>query len=282
MVDSGGGGRAFPVVFFDGEREMDIGDVKINPALEYKRFQLLLSEKIGISPNQISIYLINRKKNPKAPFSEDRRRIPVTGKVNFGSICRQKECSFFVVLKRSRKSRNRRERMINSVDFANFLPQVELSRASVHPLPENLILLRRNQPTPLYDHIIQSELDDLNGRLQLDDLNGRLESLRIQREYYQMAMAKGTPNSPNYASEHGSDPNLSVDSFPTIEDIYRVNSAWLTMTTKNETKKAFCEECWNAKENGGTPPFHPCVNDTVITHFTTRLGPINRPNKSLP
>ncbi|KAL0309449.1 UNVERIFIED_CONTAM: hypothetical protein Sradi_5887200 [Sesamum radiatum] len=66
MVE-GGGGPAFPVLFFDGEREMNIGDVKINPTLEYKPFQLMLSQKIGISPNQISIYLVDRRNNPKSP-----------------------------------------------------------------------------------------------------------------------------------------------------------------------------------------------------------------------
>lgn len=272
MVE-GGGCPAFPVVFFDGEREMDIGDVKINPAMEYKPFQLMLSEKIGISPNQISIYLVNRKRNHKSLFSEDRRRTPITGKVNFGSICRQKECCFLVILKRSRKSRHRRERMINSVEFADFVPENEFSPTPVHPVPENLILLRRNQPpTSFYDRIAQPELDDLNGWLR---------SLTVKKENFQVAMAKGDVNSPNFSSDHGVDQNLNVNSFPAIDDRYRVNSTWLVMK-KNETKKAFCEECRKAKRNGGTTSFHPCVNDAVITRSTTRLGPINRPNKSLP
>ncbi|PIN04001.1 hypothetical protein CDL12_23468 [Handroanthus impetiginosus] len=268
MVEGGGGGPAFPVVFFDGEREMNIGDVSINPALEYKPFQLMLSQKIGISPNQISIYLVDRKKNSKSSFSEDRRRIPITGKVNFGSICRQKDCCFLVVLKRSRKSRNRRERMISSVEFADFLPEDEFPQTPSRPMPDSLILLRRDQPASFYDQITQSEIDELNGRLQ---------SLRIQAENYQKAMAKGNVNYP----ELFVDPNLNLDSFPAIDDIHRVNSTKLMMT-KNETNKAFCEECRNAKKDGETASFHHCVNDTVITRFTTRLGPINRPNKSLP
>ncbi|KAL0346973.1 UNVERIFIED_CONTAM: hypothetical protein Scaly_1713300 [Sesamum calycinum] len=272
MVE-GGGGPAFPVLFFDGEREMNIGDVKINPTLEYKPFQLMLSQKIGISPNQISIYLVDRRNNPKSPFSEDRRRIPITGKVNFGLICRQKDCCFLVVLKRSRKSRNRRERPMNGVELPDFLPDNEFSAPSMHTVPENLILLRRNQRVPLYDQITQSELADLNERLQ---------SLRVQRENYQMAMAKGNLSSPNLSSGHALDPqlipHLNMDTISKMDDWSRVSSP-TTVMTNNETRKAFCEECANEEKNGSTTSFHPCVNDAVITRFTTRLGPINRPNK---
>ncbi|KAG6412140.1 hypothetical protein SASPL_124809 [Salvia splendens] len=145
MVDDG----VFPVAFFDGEREMDIGDVRITPAMDYKSFQLILSEMIGISPNQISIYLVNRRRNRKSPFSDDRRRIPVTGKANFAAICRLKECCFLVILKRSRKSRSRRERMIGGggADFAARIAQPE----------PHLVLLRRSQPAPLCDRISQPE-----------------------------------------------------------------------------------------------------------------------------
>lgn len=224
MVDDGGGGwPSFPVVFFDGEREMDIGDVRISPALEYKSFQLMLSEKIGISPNQISIYLVNRRRNQKSPFSDDRRRIPVTGKANFGAICRLKECCFLVILKRSRKSRSRRERMIAGADFVSRTAPFRLA-------PDHLILLRRSQPAPLYDRIAQPEGGDAKSPLLNDNL------------------------------------------FPAIDP------TWLAMNG-NGDGKAFCEECWNAEKNDGTVSFHPCINDAVITRFTTRLGPINRPKK---
>ncbi|KAH6798914.1 hypothetical protein C2S51_035398 [Perilla frutescens var. frutescens] len=236
MVDDAGVSPAFPVSFFDGEREMDIGDVRINPAMDYKSFQLMLSEKIGISPNQISIYLVNRKRSRKSSFSDDRRRIPITGKANFGAICRQKECCFLVVLKRSRKSRSRRERMIGSGDFAR-------GNESSSPAPERLILLRRSQPSSFCDRVVQSEVDGLNGQLRELGVRGDAKS-----------------------------PLLIGDSFPAID------STWLVMK-RNEEKRGSCEECTHAEKNGGTVSFHPCINDAVITRFTTRLGPINRPNK---
>ncbi|XP_051148344.1 uncharacterized protein LOC127263392 [Andrographis paniculata] len=280
MEEEGGGATAFPVLFYDGERELDIGDVEISPMLEYKPFQQMLSQKIGISPNQISTYLVNRGRNHKSAFAEDRRRFPITGKVNFASICRQRGCSFLVVLKRSRKSRNRRERMLSDAEISDYSPENEFSPNPAIPVPANLILLRRSPAAPFYDHISQSELDDLNGRLQLRDLNGRLQSLWIQNEKYQKAIAKENVNSPNFYSKTGFDSNAYLDSFPAIEDLYRVDST--IPATKTEAGKAFCEECWNnAKNNSDTTSFHHCVNDKVITRITTRLPPISRPAKPL-
>lgn len=241
MVD-GGGGTPFPVAFFNGEREMDIGDVRITPAMDYKSFQLMLGEKIGISPNQISIYLVNRKRNRKSPFSDDRRRIPVTGKANFGAICRQKECCFLVILKRSRKSRGRRERMISGGNFVDFVLQNQSPAARVAQAPRHLILLRRSQPASFYNRIPQLDADDLSGRLRGLGVEGDAKSQF-----------------------------LNGDSFPAID------STWSAFK-ENEEIKFFCEDCRNAEKNGGTASFHPCINDTVISRFSTRLGPINRPN----
>ncbi|CAI9765914.1 unnamed protein product [Fraxinus pennsylvanica] len=245
MVD-GGGGTAFPVVFFDGEREMNIGSVNIDAAMQYKPFQLMLSHKIGISPNQISIYLVAQQRNSKF---EDRRRIPITGKVNFALISREKDCCFLVVLKRSRKSRNRRVRM-NGLEFADFLPEYDYS-PEPEPERENLILLRRNQTSPFLNHVTQTELENLNNRLH---------NLRGQRENYQMPIAR-----PNFIPALDPGPILDLNSYPTL--------------SKNLNKKAFCKECVNRKNNGGAVSFHPCVNDPVITHFRTRFGPISRPTK---
>ncbi|KAL1545646.1 hypothetical protein AAHA92_22342 [Salvia divinorum] len=261
MVE-GGGGPAFPVVFFDGEREMNIGEVRVNPTLEYKPFQHMLSQKIGISPNQISIYLVDRRKNPKSPFSEDRRRIPITGKVNFALICRQKECCFLVVLKRSRKTRNRREKAMTGLDFADLLPGSGFSRPALHSAPENLILLRRNQQFPFHDQILQSEI---SGR------NDRLQGLGAQRENYEMAMARGNFQSSGQSSLPGTGMDLGLHNY---DDWY----ASTTMMMKTDARKVYCEECVNAEKNGKTASFHPCANDAVVTWLPALLGPICRPN----
>ncbi|CAN4113969.1 unnamed protein product [Withania somnifera] len=156
MVE-GGAGPEFPVVFFDGEREMNIGSIRIYPLLEFKAFQLMLSQRIGISPNQISIYLADEKSSK----FEDRRRIPITGKANFGLISREKDCFILVVLKRSRKSKNKKT--VVKTGYAGGFS------------PENLILLRRTNPEinhlgfgsgfrslPFYDYYSCSNLMHLN------------------------------------------------------------------------------------------------------------------------
>jgi hypothetical protein len=130
----GGGGVSFPVVFFDGERETEIGNVVVYPSLDFKRFQSLLSQKIGISPQQFSVHLW---------LPESRRKIPVTGKFIFGAISREKGCSFVVVLKRSRRERRRKnhhdDAYPDDVAFFAGLP------ASTKPAPpENVMILRRN------------------------------------------------------------------------------------------------------------------------------------------
>lgn len=91
----------FPVIFFDGECETNIGHVVVYPSLDYKTLQSFLSHKIGISPSQFSVYLADAKTS---------RKIPITGKANFSAICRETDCFFLVSLRRSRDPRSRRLR----------------------------------------------------------------------------------------------------------------------------------------------------------------------------
>ncbi|KAD3337376.1 hypothetical protein E3N88_32896 [Mikania micrantha] len=97
--------NTFPVVLYDGERETNVGNIKIHPDLVFKAFQIKLSQLIGISYNNITTYLVDGKK-PKA--SPDRRKILITGKVNFAVVVTERNCHFFVVLKRSRRDRRRK------------------------------------------------------------------------------------------------------------------------------------------------------------------------------
>ncbi|MCD7455241.1 hypothetical protein HAX54_027453 [Datura stramonium] len=247
MVE-GGKGSVFPVIFFDGEREINIGNIRIQPTLVFKPFQLMLSERIGISPNQISIYLCDRK---GAKF-EDRRKIPVTGKANFAVISREKNCFFLVVLKRSRKARNRKVKP-NGVEFGEFLKENVFPHLSPS---ENLILLRRNQSemNQFYDRITQTELASMNERVQ---------NLQLQRENFELVMNTSHPN-----LMHLNSPS----SFPRIQDAFP--------TKNSKEKKSLCYECENTSANGETSTFHHCSNDAVLFgSFRSHSGPVNRPAK---
>ncbi|TMW91903.1 hypothetical protein EJD97_013751 [Solanum chilense] len=242
MVEEGKG-SVFPVIFFDGEREMNIGNIRIQPTLVFKPFQLMISERIGISPNQISIYLCDRKGSKL----EDRRKIPVTGKANFEVISREKNCFFLVVMKRSRKARNKKVKS-SSVEFGEFLEETVFSHLSSS---ENLILLRRDQTemSQFYDRITQMELTSMNERVQ---------NLQLQRETFDLVMQNPVPN-----LMHLNNPS----SFPRIQDTF-------------PTKKSVCHECVNTSSKGETSTFHHCNNDAVLVgSFRSRSGPINRPAK---
>lgn len=259
-MEDGGGGATFPVIFFDGERDISIGDIKIHSALDFKAFQLMISQRIGISPNQISIYQVDRKTG---------HRNPVTAKTNFALVVRQKDGFFQVILKRSRKARSRKPRL-NGFDYGDYLLDSDYSPPS--PL-ENVILLRRNQPelnlnglqasgyqTPFYDQITQAELAGLNDRLQ---------NLKIQRENYALAMAKQPSfGNQNLVPNTGQDLNPYFD-YPKIQE---------TMT-KNVNNKVICEACVNTNRDD-TSAFHHCVNDPIIGFRSYGAGPIARPGKA--
>lgn len=145
------------VVFFDGERETSIGNVAVYPSLNYKDFLSILSLKIGISPNQFSVYLADGK----SP-----RKVPVTSKANFSEISREKDCWFLVVLRRSRDSRARRQR--RKADHYRHQQQ--------QPQAGNVMLLKRNNNDDFnnailrnYDHYYNINDDcNINGGVATD------------------------------------------------------------------------------------------------------------------
>lgn len=133
-------GALFAVVFFDGEREIDLGSILITQSMIFKEFQSLISHKIGISPHQITTYF--------TPLHQDNhhhhRRRPVTNKFDFAGILPESTTTFFwVVLKRSRRVRRRRPKPAG---------------AGEPLLPENVVLLRRN-PNLEYMDLIREQVE---------------------------------------------------------------------------------------------------------------------------
>lgn len=95
--------------------------------MNFKGLQLIISERIGISPHQFSIFLVSREKRGS--------RIPVAAKTNFSKIYREKDWLFLVALKSSWRERRIKghEMMTGNTVRSRFDPQ-----------PGNLMLLRRD------------------------------------------------------------------------------------------------------------------------------------------
>ncbi|CAI9097608.1 OLC1v1034079C1 [Oldenlandia corymbosa var. corymbosa] len=250
MVD-GGGGASFPVVFFDGEREINIGNIRVQPMLEFKMFQKMIADGIGISPNQISIYIIHNGSS-----KEERRKIPITGKVNFSLIIRQKDCFFLVILKRSRRYRGRKLRF-NGVDYQDFYSEDDFLPS---PPPENVVLLRRNVPEFATGGGLDGYPKPYNQ--QVNQLGyGHPQDFKLQGDDYRMAtvqpgnylgqnLSMGGANYLNPYQDHGS--------FSRIEETMTKNVRGI------DGYRATCEECRNAMDAGGSAPFHACANDPLI------------------
>lgn len=234
------GGVSVPVVFSDGERETDIGNVVVHPSLEFKTFQLIMSRKIGISPQQFSAFLAG---------PETRRKIPITAKFNFAAVSPEEDCFFLVVLKRSKRERRRRTRREARED-EYYGSRMSVVQRTIKKVPENVMLLRRNAG-------IESG-QAISGFVSVMDRVGyenRVQELRAERDRYLMNMGLsglylGRGGNGDVA-ERGVTQNVVVE----------------------------CEECLRAKDSGREVGFHRCVYDAVTFGFRSPAGPIARPVK---
>lgn len=235
-------GVSFPIVFSDGETETDIGNVVVNDALEFKLFLSLLSNKIGISPHQFTVFLSS---------PDTRRRIPITGKVNFGAISREKNCFFLVELKRSRRekrrSKNSQIQHHHHQDFQENEYDNTASFGAHKPVNkslslENVMLLRRGM-----------EIENVAGlgfpfagRVEYEN---RIRELQMEKERYLMNMGLGRSDGLGLGLGRGG--GVAV----------------------------VCEECSRAKAMGREVGFHWCAYDAVTFGFRSPAGPISRPAK---
>ncbi|KAF3442740.1 hypothetical protein FNV43_RR16657 [Rhamnella rubrinervis] len=227
---------SFPVVFCDGECESNIGVVVVYPTLEFKRFQSELSQMIGISPHQFSVYLSSQ---------ETRRRIPITGKFNFGAISSEKGCFFLVVLKRSRRERRRRSPLEIPEDVY-FTSSMKSQQPIKKSPPDNVMLLRRGtgiSQDPAFSGFMVPYAD----RVEYEE---RVRELELERKRYLMNMG--------------------------VKGMALANK---TGTVREKVGNAVCNLCLRAKETGREAEFHHCVYDTVTYDFRSRAGPIGRPVK---
>ncbi|PON43331.1 hypothetical protein PanWU01x14_275290 [Parasponia andersonii] len=253
MVEIAGGGVSFPIVFFDGESETDIGSFAVSPTLDFKRFQSVLSRKIGISPHQFSVYLSS---------PETRKRIPITGKFNFGAISSEKGCFFVVVLKRSKRERRRRSLTHQNLPEDLYYSSSPATAANPHRSikkapPENVTLLRRDMVIAHNDQSLYGFLSPFSDRVGYAP-QGRNYQLEKQRYEYLMNMDLS---------------GLGRDSTKPIKAVDDEKSV------RGGGGLAVCEDCLRAEESGTEVGFHWCVYDPVTFGFRSAVGPIARPFK---
>ncbi|KAI3688036.1 hypothetical protein L1987_81742 [Smallanthus sonchifolius] len=105
----------FPVVLYNGERQINVGNIEIDPTIDFHKFRTMLKQMIGISYNNLTTYLVESRR-PEHIQSEG-RKILITSKVDFLVLVREKNAYFLVVMKRSRRERRRKNYNRSSVDL---------------------------------------------------------------------------------------------------------------------------------------------------------------------
>ncbi|KAL2323004.1 hypothetical protein Fmac_027383 [Flemingia macrophylla] len=162
MIDGGGSAASLAVVYFDGSREINVGTVALDASLSFKSLLSLLSQRIGISPHQFSVYL--------AAVGSD-RKIPVTAKVNLAAARRDAAAHYFFV-KRSKRSRKAPPKDAN----LRKMP------------PEKVMLLRRAAAAagePPFRSAFAAPI------LDRAEYERRLRNFQMERESFLMSMSVG-------------------------------------------------------------------------------------------
>ncbi|GMH09994.1 hypothetical protein Nepgr_011835 [Nepenthes gracilis] len=266
MMEDSTIGAFFSVIFFDGDREIDIGNVVVQPSMQFKTFQSMISQKIGISPHQITIYF---EKSSSPSSFKSYRRIPITSKFNFASIVAERNCFFRVVLKRSRRVRRRPRKQIVEEDDSYSIHSDIIS-------PENFLLLRRNHdspfdaPTgfPVHEQIVRS--DNWYTRSEYTDYANRMKFLEREKERYLTSLYL---NSNAYSEIDIYSRRDERFGHERTSDDGAASSGW-------ERSIVVCDLCMNANmEVDQTLPFHCCKYDAVTVGFRSPAGPIARQSK---
>ncbi|KAK4743322.1 hypothetical protein SAY87_001323 [Trapa incisa] len=99
MGDATGGQGviSLPVFLHNGEREISIGSTVVHPSLNFNDLQSVISQRLGLFPNQISIYLTDRRLYRSWP-----RKVAVNANFDFATVSGNKDSYFQVFMKRSK------------------------------------------------------------------------------------------------------------------------------------------------------------------------------------
>lgn len=231
---------SFPLVFFDGDRDVDVGSVTVSASLDFKNFRAVVAQKIGVSPHQISISLVRRR---KARFSSEiPRKVPIDESSDFAAIALERDCFVLAVMRRSRGGKRNRGRRRHGAAAVGGNEEKTAAAEAIQVVPELTILMRNHHPE---ERVVPMP------SLGFWDYEAQLMNLQHMRERYLDTA------SPYYVYAQ----SLAVP----------VGGVYVTPTA--------CEECVDAKMNGRSPGFHWCVYDKITFGFRSPAGPIERPVK---
>ncbi|URE05654.1 hypothetical protein MUK42_19248 [Musa troglodytarum] len=233
----------FPVVFFDGDSEIDVGSVLVHPSVGFKKFQASVSQRIGVAPHQISISLVRRKKARVSP--EVRRKVTIDEASDFAAIARERDCFVLAVLRRPRRDRRGRSKRKSH--------EVGEEKKAV---PEMTILRRNPMGSGVLDPMRGGLVPEAIAGPGLWDYEAQLRNLQRQRERHLISTAAAAAAAAAEVSYHP----FAVGHRP--------------------ASPASCRECEAAKAEGRSPGFHWCVHDAVTVAFRSPVGPIQRPPRS--
>ncbi|KAH0470985.1 hypothetical protein IEQ34_000708 [Dendrobium chrysotoxum] len=89
---------SFHIIFFNGIKEVDVGNILMSPSISFKIFKRLISLKLGIPARQILTYLV--RQNNATSSMEIRRKVQINELSDFAVIIKERGCFILAVLKR--------------------------------------------------------------------------------------------------------------------------------------------------------------------------------------
>lgn len=156
-----------PVFLHDGEREISIGSAVVHPSLKFNDLQSGISQRLGLSPHQISIYLAERRLYRSWP-----RKVAINAKFDFATVTGSKDSYFLVFMKRS-KAREK------------------VQGIAKPRLPENVMLLRRETGPGDQPYVGEYRVPIVDPY----EYDRRVRELAVDRErYLMMAMMNSHDN----------------------------------------------------------------------------------------
>ncbi|KAK1429272.1 hypothetical protein QVD17_11478 [Tagetes erecta] len=231
-------GVEFPVILYNGERQINVGNIEINPTTDFHTFRTILKHMTGISHNNLTSYLVE---SPRFETQSDRRKILITNKADFNVLIREKNAYFLVVLKRSRRERRRR---------TNNRLCLELS-------PEDLFDYRHHYNDDDQDNFTTQDESCTKVEIWLHELN-----MQRMNNMNNLMMHENL----NYEYDH----SHVNENFPSVLEAYPL--------VERSVNRGMCQDCDRANRRGLKPEFHMCVYDEVIEgFFRSPAGPVSRP-----